>query len=250
MRIFLILLTLSGLIFIGDKVGVLGPVRTAATVVTVPVQGALYSVQQSTFDLFSFLTFWKSGEARIKNLELRLAEAGSQQARADALAKENADLRAQLGAPASLGKKLLPAPVLGQGRYLEIGVGAGDKVAVGQTVVYLNYLIGRVAKISGRESFVALPTDSDSKVPVVIGTAHGLVIGQFNSSAIITQIAQNENLQSGDTIMTSGEGGTYRPGLIVGQVGEIKNDSTALFKQASVTFPLDFERLGTVFISY
>lgn len=242
------LLICALLAFTLDSARLLEVPKTVFYTVASPGQYLLHNVQVGLVDGLSFLTFWKSGEARIKNLELRVAELSVAKNQAGALERENRELRKQLGVTSLASHRQLPVVVLGLSRYLEIGAGQNQGVTVGQTVVYLDNLIGRVVSVSGRTSFVQLPSDPDARIAVGVGQARGLVSGQFGSGLEISQVAQNEDIRPGDLVSTSGEGGTYLPGMLVGKLGTINTDQTGLFKEAEVIPLIDYKQLTTVFV--
>ena len=239
---------LTVLIFILDGIGFLNLPKSAIQVITIPIQYSVYSAKHGIDETFSFLTFWKSGEARIKNLEQRNLELAAAADRAKILEKENGELRKQLGARAARPKELFPAAVLGAGRFLSIGVGVHDGVKVGQTVVYLNNLVGKIVATSPRSSLVQLPTDPDARTPVKVKQARGLVIGQYNSSMILDRVAQNEEIGEGDMVLTSGEGNSLEADLNVGKIEKIESSGSDLFQRGALSPVLDFGHLGMVFV--
>ncbi|MBI3558872.1 rod shape-determining protein MreC [Candidatus Gottesmanbacteria bacterium] len=241
MKTFLILLISSFLIFFLDGKGYLNGVKGTVQIITLPVQYSFFAAGQNIKNSFSFLTFWKSGEARIRNLELRNLELGAAKNEAERLEKENKELKKQLGANISKNHVLLPAPVLGLDRYLQIGVGINDGVKEGMIVVYLDNLVGKIIRVLPRSSFVMLPTDPQSKIPVKIKEARGLVSGQFNSSQILDRVGQNEEINLGDLIFTLED-------LVVGKVDKIISQQTDIFKKAIVKPILNYSDLTTVFV--
>lgn len=233
-KVFLVLILASGLLMFLDSKNMLSPVKNIVETVTAPVQFGLYQGKLGVNNFFSFITFWKSGEARIKNLELRNLELAEFKNKAEILERENRDLRKQLGATVSAVKKLLPVTVVGLGQYLEIYEGGFE----GKTVVYLGNLVGKIVKAH----FIQLPTDSASKIPVRVGKVLGLAYGQFNSTIILDKVAQNEEIKIDDLVVTADEG------LIVGKIKKITSKQTDLFQTAEVTPLIDYEKLETVFI--
>ncbi len=241
MKTFLILLISSVLIFFLDGRGYLNGIKGTVQIVTLPVQYSFYAAGQNVKNSFSFLTFWKSGENRIKNLELRIMELTATRNEAERLNKENKELRKQLGANISKNHVLLPAVVLGFGRYLQIGAGVNDGIKEGMTVVYLDNLVGKIIRVLPRSSFVQLFTDPQAKIPVKINKARGLVSGQFNSSQILDRVGQNEEINPGDLIFTLED-------LVVGKVDKIISQQTDIFKKALVLPALNYSELTTVFV--
>ncbi len=240
-RTFLTLFFLSGLIFLADGQGLLNLPKSALQFVTNPIQYGMYSAKGTINDTFSFITFWKSGEARIKNLELRNLELVSMEPQIAIQKKENADLRAQLGVKPLTDQKMVPATVLGLDRYLEINVGNNDGIKVGQSVVYINNLVGRIVRVTPRASFVQLPTDPQAKIPAKINTVSGLVIGQFNSSMVLDRVAQTEDISEGNFVLTTDN-------LIIGKISKITSLETDLFKKAEIQPLITYSDLTTVFV--
>ena len=248
LKTFLVLLIISFFLFFLDGKDYLNGAKSTIQLITLPVQYSLYTTQQNAKNTFSFLTFWKSGESRIKYLELRIMEFAAAKNEAARLQKENDELRKQLGVSPLRSHTLLPAVVLGGGRFLQIGAGSSDGVKMGMTVVYLDNLIGKINMTTAHSSFVILPTDPNSKIPVKAGASRGIVSGQFNSSEILDRIAQNEEIKTGDTILTSGEGDSFEPNLVVGKVEKIISLETDIFKKATVAPAIKFSELTSVFI--
>lgn len=243
-RSFLVFLLLAFLLMILDVRGALAPVHSVSDTVSAPMTYFLYQTRLTVLDWFSFFRFWKSGEARIKFLEQRNLELMAQGQKAAGLENENAALRAELGAPKRSAATLLPAVVVGVGKKMEIGAGVKDGVKVGMTVTYLDNLVGLVSQVSDRQSFVELPTSSDSKIPVKIGKVSGLVLGQYNTAMVLSRVAQNEAVNSGDLVTT--ETGSF----LVGKVGKITSSKTDLFIQAEVLPLVHYEDLTWVFITF
>lgn len=247
LREFLVLISLSLLIFIGDKVGILNPAKSVASVVIMPVQYGIYSLKIGIGETFSFLTFWRSGESRIKNLEQRNLELLSSEQRAIALSKENETLRKQMGVARLSSKNLFPATVLFSGSYILIAAGSKDGIKIGQTVVLYDNFIGRVDRVNPRTSLIQLSSDPVAKIPVKIGTVRGLVLGQYNSSMSLERVAANETIQTDDVVLTSGEG-DIEPNLILGKIGKIEKKESDLFQKAIVLPVVNYTDLTTVFV--
>lgn len=230
-----IFLAISLLLMVLDHKKVLEPVKKPVQRVMIPLQYFLYSTKLGVGNFLSFITFWKSGEQRIKNLELRNLELVAEKKRADILERENGELRKQLTPIKSgLVKNFVPATVVDVEQYLKIDTGQFE----GKTVVYLDNLVGKIIK----PYFVQLPIDSQFKIPVRVGKTLGLVSGQFNSLILLDRIAQNEEIKVDDLVVTAEDG------WIVGKIKKIISTQTDLFQRAEVTPLVDYSRLTTIFI--
>lgn len=247
-RTFFALVFASLLLLLGDRSNFLFWPRLGVQTVINPIEQGLYSSKLMIFDSFSFLSFWRSGEARIRNLEQKNWELTSKLVLMKAVQEENVSLRRQLGAPAPVGKRYVPAPVLGITQTMEVGLGASDGIRLGMTVTFAGNLIGQVGRVLPHSAFVTLPTDGSSKIPVAIGDVHAVAVGSFGSQVSLQKVGQTEKIAKGDLVVTSGEGDSYVPGLVVGTISGITGKETDLFRQADVAPLVDFGSLKTVFV--
>ncbi|GAB4570779.1 MAG: hypothetical protein Kow0077_05760 [Anaerolineae bacterium] len=134
-------------------------------------------------------------------------------------------------------------------RVVFINRGARDGLTEGMPVVTENGLVGRVIRVSANASQVLLITDPNSAVNarMLNSRAEGSVIGQ-SSGLRMTYIDLNAVIQVGDTVITSGLGGNFPEGIIIGQVTSIRQFEFELFQEAEVRSLNDFERLETVLV--
>ena len=62
----------------------------------------------------------------------------------------------------------------------------------------------------------------------------------------MTNIPQNANIVEGDIIVTSGFGGMYPKGIVIGTVTSLKNDIGGLLQYAVLYPAVDFQKLEDV----
>jgi rod shape-determining protein MreC len=65
---------------------------------------------------------------------------------------------------------------------------------------------------------------------------------------IIDQIPSTASLKSGDRIVTSGLGGLFPAGILIGEVVEVRQSSTVLSRQAVLRPTVDLQNLTVVFV--
>jgi rod shape-determining protein MreC len=248
-RVFFVLIFTSLALFLADRNKLFYWPRFGIQTIVNPVEYGLYSSRVQALELVSFLGFWRSGEERIKNLEQKNWELTSKLVLMKSVLSENEALRTQLGVEkVAIGRKILSAPVLGVTRAMEIGAGQSDGIHVGMTVTFAGNLIGKIDTALPHSSFVMLPTDGNSKIPVAIGSVHAVAVGSFGSQILLQKVGQTDLIQKDDLVVTSGEGDSYFPGLVVGRISKITGRETDLFRQAEVVPLLDLNRLTTVFV--
>ena len=134
-------------------------------------------------------------------------------------------------------------------RVVYLNRGARDGLTEGMPVVTEKGLVGRVTQVSANASEVMLITDPVSAVNARLlnSRAEGSVQGQ-SGGLRMTYIDLNAALQEGDTVITSGLGGNFPEGIIIGQVTSIRQFEFELFQETEVRSLNDFERLETVLV--
>ena len=99
-----------------------------------------------------------------------------------------------------------------------------------QSVMSKEGLVGRITKASDDFANVLLITDIDSRVPVVVERTRekGIIFGQDSNVLTLNYLANKNDVTVGDRIVTSGDGGVFLPGLLVGRVSFINNDKVEI----------------------
>jgi len=107
-------------------------------------------------------------------------------------------------------------------RSVLLNVGARDGILDGWATMDGLGVVGRISGVGNRTSRVLLLTDSNSRVPVTIQPSgqQALVMGDNTQTPILEFLETPEDISAGDLIVTSGDGGLFPPGLLVGQVIE------------------------------
>ncbi|MEP4380353.1 MAG: rod shape-determining protein MreC [Alphaproteobacteria bacterium] len=146
---------------------------------------------------------------------------------AQQLEVENATLRAQLDFVPGAAPRAITARVVADtgGAFfhsLLINAGARHFVQRGQAVVSHGGLVGRVAEVGDRSARVLLLTDLNSRIPAIVESTGDRVIVTGNNTPwpTLTYLASNSPVSAGDRVLTSGHGGVFPPGLVIGVVAE------------------------------
>lgn len=101
-----------------------------------------------------------------------------------------------------------------------ISAGSSDGVKKGQAVMASDGLIGRVIEAGQRSSRILLITDINSRVPVLIEDTrqHAILAGSNDSSMSLLHMPPDSNIKDGVRIITSGHGGMFPHGLVIGRI--------------------------------
>ncbi len=246
---FLFFIFLCFLFLLGNQFGLTKPLVFAGETAIRPVKEGLYRTGQGFGQIFSGLFSFNSSSKKIAGLESQLRDYSVLSAKVSLLEEENKALRKQLEAPLPGSMKFLPAKTLGLTRYLTIDKGESDGVKINSTVISENILVGRVVEITPKTARVLLPVDPDSKIAArALGTnARGLVTGEFGTKAFFDKVLQAETLNSGDLVVTTGEGG-YTRDLLIGKIVKVAKNDVEPFQKAELNPLLDYGRLENVFV--
>jgi rod shape-determining protein MreC len=169
--------------------------------------------------------------------------------------QQNDALRAQLGFAQSGNYALAQANIISQDptnyqQVLTIDRGSSAGIGKGMVVVSQGLLVGRITETTTGTAKVYLITDFNSAVPALDqqSRAAGLVRGQRGFGLSLEMVPQTDTLSAGDTLLTSGFGGEFPAGLVIGTVGDIHRRDAEVFQQAAVNPAVDFRKLEYVFV--
>ena len=267
----LVLFILGLMLLVFGEAGFLTPAEGALHYVLDPLQRAFSRVATVTGGLFQTVRQVRELRAQVEelqtqvdaltveNVRLREYEAQVQQFRSMLNFVSQYPVLVPLGADV-IGREACatfpcgevvgtePNPYL---RYITINVGAMQGVKVGMPVISNGPgLVGRIAQVYPRTSQVQLLTDTESAVAALLQTSRvtGLVVGQPDGTLRMEYIPQEEAINVGDIVLTSGLGGVMPKGLVIGQVTEVQQVGYALFQSAVVRPAVDFSRLELVLV--
>ena len=135
-------------------------------------------------------------------------------------------------------------------RSITIDRGARDGITVGMPVVTELGLVGRIARVSATTAQVQLVNDVNSFVNARLQTtrSEGSVQGTPAGGLRMIFIPLTDRINDGDSVVTSGIGGKFPRGIIIGQVTSSRIEDTNLFQEAQVRSLIDFNRLEIVLV--
>lgn len=267
----LLLFVLSVVLLILQDTGLLTPFERYFQYITVPLQQTTVGLVEGVGDLFKTVRDVRELEFQVEQLEnerdaLRSEVLRLQQYQADALTlRELFNFRQEnptwgfVGADVVGQEACLNAPcggVIGQDpnpylRYLTIDVGSLDGVEMGMPVITSgNILIGRAAEVGRNVTKVQLLNDVASSVAVRLQQSRstGIIAGQADGSLRLVYVPQDEELQVGETALTSGLGGVLPRGLVVGQVAQVFQSDSSYHQEAIIRPALDYRQVELVVV--
>lgn len=222
--------------------------------VTGPVQSGLNSAIGGAADLWNhylYLVDTVEDNRRLmeENRTLRAILTQSDEVRL-----ENRRLRLLLDFKEELLIGTLPARVIAEDasswfRTVTIDKGSEHGVIEGLPVVVAEGVVGRVVRSSPRYSRVLLITDASSAVASLLqnNRARGVCRGQ-GEQLVFDFVLRQEEVKIGDRVVTSGMGGVFPKGLVVGHIRSVNRQDFGLFQAIEVTPSVDFSHLEEVMV--
>ena len=116
-----------------------------------------------------------------------------------------------------------------------LSVGLDNNISINSPVIYKNHLVGYISDVGNKSSRVTLITDINSKIPVLVldKNIKFIMSGDNNNYLKLLNFGNTNLLENGDEVYTSGDGGMYPKGLMVGKV--IKGSENQLVIEPSLT---------------
>ncbi len=148
---------------------------------------------------------------------------------------------------------LLVARVIGSGasdqsRVIFLNKGKEDGVRSNMAVITPDGIVGKVQRVFQGSAQVLLITDEDSGVGALFEATrvHGILRGQNSARCQVRYVLNDEKVQVGDKLLTSGEDRVFPKGLPVGTVSAVEPASE--FKKITVDPAARMNRLEDVLI--
>jgi len=175
-------------------------------------------------------------------------------------AAENERLRAMVAYQSQANSlRLVAASVVGRDsatwtRTILINRGSSAGVLINMPVVTTQGLVGHVTESFSGTARVQLLTDPRSAagglVQRIQSRAVGIVEGRVQNTSLLRMrnLTRDADVIKGDKVVTSGFGGIFPKGLLVGEVIDVLDDEGGLLKNAIIRPAVDFSRLEDVFV--
>ncbi|MFQ5847114.1 MAG: rod shape-determining protein MreC [Candidatus Methylomirabilales bacterium] len=169
--------------------------------------------------------------------------------------RENQRLKGLLGLRERTPFQVVPAVVVGKDatnwfHSLLIDQGSRHGIERHMAVIGPGGLVGQVVDVSLSSARIQLITDPVSSVGVLLQSSRvtGLLMGARSGGLRIRYLPVRAEIRVGEVVITSGLGGVYPKGILVGKVTAADRRSGALFQETTVDPSVDFSRLEEVLV--
>ncbi len=136
-------------------------------------------------------------------------------------------------------------------KTMVINGGSDDGFEVDMPVVCAQGLVGRIINTSANTSEVLLITDRDGAMSAMVQNTRtvGVVEGDGETTALsMIHVPYDADIANYQQVITSGYGGVYPKGLLVGYINGIELQSDGLMLDIDVRSYVDFNRLEEVMV--
>jgi len=133
-----------------------------------------------------------------------------------------------------------------------INVGSKDGIEVNMPVISESGLVGHVISVTDNSAKVQTIVDTGSTVSATISTAPESILAKGtiseNEQIKATSIPADATVLQGDTVVTSGLGGIYPKGILIGTIKDIVNTKNQTDRYANIETATKFNTLQTVLV--
>ncbi len=217
-------------------------------------KGSTFVIQKvkGVFQNYFFLVHLQRENERLKKRMADLQRENDQM-RGMVLAHER--LRKLLQFRETLSSTAIAAEVVGRDPsswFKSVTINKGEKEGVrkGMAVISPEGVIGQILKTAPSHSVVLLVTDYNSAIDSIVQRtrAKAIVEGGGENRCQLKYLLRAEDVVAGDRVVTSGLGGNFPKGLMIGEIKRVDKKGHGIFQYAELVPSVDFTRLEEVLI--
>ncbi len=241
--------------------GQAGPLTNATGVVSTPIQSAVDSVLGWFESLYGQIYEYDKLLAENNALKAQLADAEERAREGVSAVEENEQLRELLGLKQKRTDFLLETARIvswnssNWSSSFSISKGEDAELAVGMPVITeAGELVGQISEIGDNWANVKTIIDVEIDVGVLVGEIGNpaMAIGDFelmqDGQCRIFHLTEGTNLIEGDIVMTSGRGGSFPSGLVLGNIESVLTEAGGQMPYGVLEPSVDLSSLSQVFI--
>lgn len=236
------------------------PVANLVNVLTTPIQRAITETKNGVVLLIDHFTEYDAMKAENEALHKELAETQSALRNAEQVALENVQLRGALNIKTLRPDFVFePAEIIARSnetwsRTFTIDKGSIAGIAPDNCVITTDGLVGFVSEVGPNWAVVTTLIDSDAQFSAIatrtreVASASGDFALMSENRLRLTYLTKDTRLIQGDTVETSGLGGLFPKGILIGTVDAVQLESHGASKYAILTPAVDLGALTQVLV--
>lgn len=240
--------------------GRISPIGSLVNIIVEPAQKLCRNISDYFSDRADRVLRYDEMEKENAKLKEDLATARGEIRARDAMAEENRQLRAALSMKEKNASYVFEAAeVVAKNadnwtRSFTINKGSSAGIAPDNCVITVDGMVGFVSEVGSTWATVTAITDTTMEASAIASRTRDVASaeGDFElmSSGLfrLSYLPRNTQLLEGDVIETSGVGGLFPKGIVLGSVVEVKNESHGISKYAVIQPAVDLDRVNHVLV--
>lgn len=262
-RIGVIVLAVASIIALGSAArgGQISFLQNATGVLESPLKKVLSSTVNWFDTIYGYLYDYDSLMAENESLRSQLADAQKSARDGIEASEENTRLRKLLELREKHtdyqmeSSKVVLWSSSNWSSSFTISKGASSGIEMGDPVITeYGALVGQITELGENWATVSTVIDVDMSVGAFVGNSQtsGMVMGEFDlmkkKSAKLTFLAEGAQIFVGDDVLTSGSGGAFPAGLVIGTLTAVQTEAGGQIEYGIVVPQADLDSLVQVFI--
>ena len=241
--------------------GKAGPLAGAANALRIPIQGAVGSVVDWAQGIYGYIYQYDKLVAENESLRSQLADAQEQVRENSEAMEENIRLRTLLGYLEKNTTFVTESAMITSWdasnwvSAFTISKGSSQGIELGDCVITESgMLVGQVYELGPKWATVRSVVDVNMDAGVLVGDGSipALLVGDYalmqEGKCKLSYFTEDVTLFVGDSVITSGRGGAFPSGIVVGTVEELRSEAGGQSYYAVVDPAVDMALLSQVFI--
>ena len=237
------------------------PLSNVIGIVASPFQKATTSFTGWVESLYDYAFRYQELQSKVEELELQISEMNKDNREAEDAVAENARLRKLL----KLAEKhtdftyeaarVTGATSTSWESTITLSKGSSSGIEKNDTVITdTGYLVGVVAELGSNWCTVITLVDPDISMGALVyrtgdnAILEGDLTLMVDGACKLSYLDSKSQLISGDEVLTSGKGGVYPSGLVVGYVSDVKTTPSGTERYAVVKPAIALDNLVEVFV--
>ena len=239
----------------------IGLVQNVTGIVAAPMQKVLSSTVNWFNSIYGYLYQYDSLMAENESLRSQLADAQKSARDGIEASEENMRLREALELRQKHTDYVLESAKVvlwsasNWSSSFTISKGRSSGIELGDPVITeYGALVGQVTELGETWATVSTLIDVDMSVGAYVGSSgsSGMVVGEFammkEKTAKLTFLADGAQIFEGDEVLTSGSGGAFPAGLVIGTISNVQTEAGGQIEYGIVVPQAELDTLVQVFI--
>lgn len=240
--------------------GRISPVGSLINAISKPIQSASTAISGFFDKNVNREEYYSNLEAENEKLRSDLAAALQTVRENEAMGKENVQLRAALGLrERDTALVFEPAEVIAKNsdnwsRTYTINKGSNSGINIDNCVVTAEGMVGYISEVGSTWATVTSVTDASMEASAIASRTRDVASVEGNFELMqkgllrLNYLPRDTQLLKGDIIETSGFGGLFPKGIILGNVVEVKNEEHGISKYAIIKPAANIDNVNHVLV--